>query len=305
MLLLDSVVQACDRMYSSFGDKCGCINGVCNHPSGNCGGGCYECLYHIHYPSKAPENSKKTYDCPKMLYHYVCQYSYLYTTELLCAFSNEWDFIKSFPYYHILSLGCGGCADLMAIDYLYQNSYIQNRVSYYGIDINNLWAPIHQEIEKYCKSSDIGFKTTYSDVFACFKDRGIVDTNIIVISYLLSSLYNRNQIGGINRLADDLAKNVVLKKKDGVPLLLIINDVNSYKRGRDYFSHFEDAIRNCGLTVQKSEYKYFDTGKLYDGQKLGTPYNYSNVAITVPNNIQRKYHTSSINSTVQLLVEVS
>ena len=95
-MLIDSVVQFCDEMYSSFGDKCGCENGQCNHPSGECSGSCYNCLYHIHFPDRAPENAKKEYDCVKMLYHYVCQYSFLYTTELLCAFDHEWDYIRVF-----------------------------------------------------------------------------------------------------------------------------------------------------------------------------------------------------------------
>ena len=89
-------------MYSSFKENCGCDNGHCNHPSGECSGSCYNCLYQIHFPERAPENSKTEYDCVKMLYHYVCQYSHLYTREILCAFENEWSFIKDFPYFHIL-----------------------------------------------------------------------------------------------------------------------------------------------------------------------------------------------------------
>ena len=91
-----------------------------------------------------------------------------------------------------------------------------------------------------------------------------------------------------------------------MPLLLIINDVNSYKRGRNYFSYFENAIQKNGLTVAKSEYKYFDTGSLYDGQRLGSPYNVNQIVLSAPKEIREKYHAAtSINSTVQLLVEVS
>lgn len=119
-MLLENTVQFCDRMYSSYRDHCGCDGGICNRPSGICSGNCYNCLYEIHYPSRATQGAKKDYDCVKMLYHYVCQYSYLYSKELLCAFEHEWDFIKGFPYFHILSLGCGGCADLMALEILRQ-----------------------------------------------------------------------------------------------------------------------------------------------------------------------------------------
>ena len=303
-MLIDDVVHFCDEMFVSYNGKCGCEIGHCNYPSGLCSGSCYNCLYHIHYPDRAPENSKKEYDCVKMLYHYVCQYSYLYTTELLCAFEFEWDFIKDFLQYHILSLGCGGCADLMAFENLLQIKGRLNPISYIGIDINPLWTPIHSRIQTYCDAENIGYKTYYSDVFDFFKQHSVPDTNIVVISYLISYLYNTKQIGAINTLAELLAKQVVMHK--GMPLLLIINDVNSYKRGRNYFYLFEQAIQRSGLSINKSLYKYFDTGSLYDGQKLGTPYDIVSVPFSIPREIQLRYHANkSINSTVQFLVEVS
>ena len=192
----------------------------------------------------------------------------------------------------------------MAFDYLRYKKGFVTPVSYIGIDVNDLWSPIHLSIRDYCNKNDIRYQTHYYDVFEFFKEKNVPDTNIIVISYLISYLYNTDQIAAINNLAIRLAQRAV--KKKGMPLLLIINDVNSYKRGRDYFSCFESAIRRCGLTIAKSEYKYFDTGNLYDGQRLGSPYSVSNVALAVPGEIQEKYHAgTSINSTVQLLVEVS
>lgn len=303
-MLIDHLVSFCDTMYSSLGSNCGCEGGHCNHPSGECSGSCYNCLYHIHYPDRAPEPAKKEYDCVKMLFHYVCQYSYLYTTELLCAFENEWSFIKDFPYYHILSLGCGGCADLLAFDYLRQKNDFITPISYMGIDVNDLWTPIHLSIKDYCENNNIRFQTHYYDVFDFFNENNVPNTNIIVISYLLSYLYNTDQIAAINSLAENLARRAI-KEKD-MPLLLIINDVNSYKRGRDHFSAFVNAIQKSGLTIAKKEFKYFDTGYLFDGQKLGSPYSVNKVVLPVPREMQAKYHAStSINSTVQLLVEVS
>ena len=103
-MLVDDIVDFCDKKYTTFGRKCGC--GQCNHPSGECSGSCYNCLYQIHFPERFSGDIKKLYDCPKMLYHYFCQYSYLYTTELLCAFNEEKDYLVDYPYFHIVSLGC-------------------------------------------------------------------------------------------------------------------------------------------------------------------------------------------------------
>lgn len=303
-MLIDTVINFCDETYCAYGERCGCAEGNCNHPSGKCSGSCYNCLYQIHFPDRALPYAKKEYDCVKMLFHYVCQYSYLYATEILCALEHEWTFLNDLPYYNIFSLGCGGCADLMAFDYLRQLKNTVMPISYLGIDINKNWIPIHQKIQKYCYENSIRFKICYDDVFNVLNKYSIIDVNIVIISYLISYLYNTNQINEINILARRLSQCVIQNKK--TPLLLIINDVNSNKRGRDYFCYFEMAVKECGLKIKKREYKYFDTGNLFAGQKIGSPYNVNHVTFEVPRKIKNIYHPStSINKTVQLLLEVS
>lgn len=303
-MLLDNIVDFCDREYTAFGTKCGCINGKCNHPSGQCSGNCYNCLYQVHFPYQF-KNGKRLYDCQKMLYHYVCQYSYLYTTELLCAFDYEWSFIRSFPYHSILSLGCGGCADLMAFELLRQNKFDDLPISYMGIDVNKLWTSIHNQIRDYSKSCNISFQMHYDDVFEIFRNYNFHNINIIVISYLISYLYNTDQIKMIDKLAELLASAVIKQKSMGLPILLVINDVNSNYRGRDFFEYFEKAIRISGFDIIKSEYKYFDSGRLNPYQKIGSAYSTDNVVLNIPDHIQRKYHAQdTFQSTIQLLIEV-
>ena len=302
-MLIDEIVNYADTEYSAFGDRCG--NGVCNHPSGQCSGSCYNCLYHIHYPGNAPLNSKTLYDCPKMLLHYVCQYSYLYAKEIICAFIEEDDFIRNFPYFHVLSLGCGGCADLMALEAYCDREQIQTPISYFGIDVNPLWKSVHMKIQDYCQNHDIRFQTQYNDVFDRFQERGINDTSVIVISYLISYLYNTNQIVQIDSLVHDIAERIINKKGDGHPLLLIINDVNSNRRGRNYFAYFENAISQAGLSIANKKYRYFDTGYLNDFQKVGEPYPEYCDFFDIPADIQAHYHAQTgIQSTIQLLLEV-
>lgn len=303
-MLLDDIVDYCDKKYATYGDRCGC--GTCNHPSGKCTGCCYDCLYEIHFPDRAKSQiPKKVYDCQKMIYHYVCQYSYLYATELLCAFEEEKEYLLDYPYYHILSLGCGGCTDLMAFEHLYNENALSVPISYIGIDINELWRPVNNRISKYCEEHEIKYKTRYLDVFKCFKQQAIGDTNIIVISYLISYLYNTKQIKLIDSFIDDLVKNIISKKKQNQKLLLIINDVNSYKRGRNYYSYFQRKIESYNLSVIRCNYKYFDTGNLYDGQKIGTAYSTSKCVFSIPQRMQEYYHAEkNCKQTIQLLLEV-
>ncbi|WP_303839189.1 hypothetical protein [Selenomonas ruminantium] len=301
-MLIDELVENCDKKYLSYGSSCGCESGVCNHPNGECSGSCYDCLYQIHFPSRIEGNKKMIYDCTKMLYHYVCQYSYLYTTEMLCAFYYKRELISSFSECNILSIGCGACADLMALEYILSNKNIPLR--YYGVDINGLWMDIHNDIKNYCQKHQVCFNVYYSDAFDFFRQYSVSGMNIIVISYFISYLYNTGQIDKIDVLVDCLVNNVIKHKKKYSPVLLVINDVNSCNRGRDHFESFKDSIKRNGLHV-KSEYRYFNTDRLNEAQKIGQAYDLQKTIFDIPQHIKEKYHAKDcINSSIQLLLEV-
>ena len=303
-MLIDDIVDFCDKKYSTYGNRCGC--GHCNHPSNKCSGSCYNCLYQIHFPGRfGSALIKKLYDCPKMIYHYVCQYSYLYATELLCAYREETDYLKNYPYYHIMSLGCGGCADLMAFEQFYRNIGSSTQISYIGIDVNELWRPINNRTQKYCEKENIKYKVRYHDVFKCFRQSGVVDANILVISYLISYLYNTRQISTIDTFVEDTVNNIVQKKKAGQKFLIIINDVNSNRRGRDYFNHFIGKLNKYKLSIINTKYKYFDTGNLCPPQKIGTPYIIQESLFPISKTFAEKYHTQNrCQQTIQLILEV-
>lgn len=133
------------------------------------------------------------YDCPKMLYHYVCQYSSRYASEIQYVFNLEKEYLKNFSEYKMMSIGCGGCPDLMAIEkFMIDNGY-KKQIDYRGYDVNDLWIPIHRRINKYCENEQIIKKFIYEDAIQYFSKYYNINRNIIVISYLLSYLYNTGQ----------------------------------------------------------------------------------------------------------------
>jgi len=240
-----------------------------------------------------------------MIYHYVCQYSYLYATELLYAFREEVDYLRDYPYYHIMSLGCGGCADLMAFEQFYKDIDVSMPISYIGIDINKLWKPVNNRIQKYCEKNNIKYEVRYHDVFKCFRQSEVVDANVLVISYLISYLYNTKQISTIDTFVEDVVRNIVQKKKKRQKFLIIINDVNSNRRGRDYFDYFIRKLDKHELSIIHPKYRYFDTGTLCPQQKIGIPYTIHESLFSVPNEIVRKYHAQiCCQKTIQLILEV-
>lgn len=94
--------------------------------------------------------------------------------------------------YHVLSIGCGACPDLMALEhYCHENSY-DKRISYLGIDVNKRWKRIHNQIDSYRTSTVRKTKFRYWDVVT--EDFSISDANVVILQYVISHFYNTGQI---------------------------------------------------------------------------------------------------------------
>jgi hypothetical protein len=302
-MLIDKLIELCDENYTEYGDTCGCIK--CNHPFGQCSGNCWNCLYQIHYPGRfADQTIKKVYDCTKMLYHYVCQYSYIYSSEILYAFSEHKDFLSSYDKFHLMSIACGACPDLIALEEFCRRNDLETPISYRGYDINPLWNPIHAFVRQYCDFHDIKRSFFEKDVITYFKKYYVNGTNIIVISYLLSYLYNTNQTYQIDLLFESIADNVILRKDVGDKMLIIINDVNSNRRGRDYFAHLPRILRRKGLSVN-SVFKHFNISGLNFYQRIGSAYWSKKCLFPIDEKITMRYHIDNTDCrSVQLIMEV-
>ncbi len=132
-MLIDSVVEFCDMEYKN--EECIQCNSkiACDE---NCDG-CKQCLDDIHYHHN---KFRDFYDCEKLLDYYVCRYSYKYCSEMIYALSER--DLSDYPYFHILSLGCGAAPDLMAFEYM----EYEQKISYCGLDLNPYWEKIHNLI---------------------------------------------------------------------------------------------------------------------------------------------------------------
>ena len=81
----------------------------------NCPGDCQKCLQYVHYLQNAPVPRK--YDCVHMADCYYCKYAYKYASEItygLACFAE----IRNKKTLKIMSVGCGPCTELAAVDYL-------------------------------------------------------------------------------------------------------------------------------------------------------------------------------------------
>ena len=299
-MLIDNIVDYCNKKYIAFGDKCG--NDTCSHPSGKCSGSCYDCLYQIHYFDGDTCNHKSLYDCPKMLYHYVCQYTLRYASEILYAFKEESNFLNTFENINMMSIGCGGCPDLMAMEqFLYDNGLI-TPITYKGYDVNPLWLQVHNRVQHYCNDNDIDSRIKREDAISYFSKYYSKNTNVIVISYLISYLYNTPQKKEILTFFDRLIDNVIVRNSD--KKLIVFNDVNSCNRGRDFFADFITKLKKKGLHGSY-KYMYFDSDRLNRYQRNGTAYNSACPLFDYNNDIKRIYHVDGMCRSAQLIVEVN
>lgn len=294
-MLLKTIVNQCHNAYIE--SKCE----KCNHP-GKCPGqhSCKNCLEQVHYPARYPDG-KKDYDCDRMINFYVCDYSFKYASEMLYLM-RESEALKKINVYHVLSIGCGACPDLMALERYCTECDEDKTISYYGVDINERWRPIHEIIESY--PSEIVKKTTfdYFDAVKEFDDRIIRNANVLVLQYVISHFYNTNQISEIEDFFSCIVNNIIAHKQKNNPLVVLINDVNSNNRGRDYFMVLIDKLKEADLHGHVSRF-YFDYRISHEGQRYGNKHPNNNILYKIPAKL-RLYEPWEKCSSAQLLIEV-
>lgn len=296
-MLIDHIVDYCHMEYTS--SKCH----HCNHIDGCPGNGlCKTCLEEVHYLGRYA-NGRKDYNCNRIINFYVCDYAFKYTSEMLYLLRKS-EALKQINGYHIMSIGCGACPDLMAFErYCFENGK-ENSIQYYGIDVNERWKPIHDVISAYSRDNNYIRKTKfeYADAVTDFSNRKVKQANVIVLQYLISHFYNTNQIDAVETFFDVLVQNVVVHKQENVPFVILINDVNSNNRGRDYFEGLLDRLKKANLHGQANGF-YFPYRIFNDHMKYGTSHETCEILYEIPNKLDM-YTPWTKCSSAQLLIEI-
>ena len=283
-MLIHNVIEFCNNEYSS--KKCtGCGN------SKECECDCKNCLDDLHYHRN---KLRIGYDCEHLLDYYVCRYSYKYCSEIVHALSQV--DMSRYPYFNVLSLGCGGAPDLMALDYL----NLAQPLKYKGFDINQNWKKIHEFIVRDLPSKDIEFYRNV-DVLDIFKNTTITNCNIIFIEYLISFFYNSIGTQGLNNWFEQLAQNIVVNKPSDSPLLLVINDADSISIGRDHFPDFRKAIEQQGLQIINEYRMRFKSHSYYQGSNQ---YLSQKNFFDIPDEFRENYKVAISCESAQLILEV-
>ena len=87
----------------------------------------------------------------------------------------------------------------------------------------------------------------------------IPDANVVVLQYVISHFYNNGQIAQINEFFQKLIDTIIAHKQKEVPMAILINDVNSNNRGRDFFSDLIELMKASDIHGRYSKYYFEET----------------------------------------------
>lgn len=182
-MLLYELVEKC-----SLRDEYRCIHEQCGDCTygNNCVHDCKECLKYVHFPITAP--AVREYDCVHMADCYYCKYAYKYASEIVYGLEQFID-IQNKKKLKVMSVGCGPCTELAAIDYLRQIGMLKyDELEYRGIDpLENVWGQIWNDIREYFGKEIRFFSNNVLElVDVIIKHNWVPD--LIIFQYVFSDL---------------------------------------------------------------------------------------------------------------------
>ncbi len=297
-MLIDRIMRYCNNEYQTKHAGFRCVD--CKRKEG-CSGSCKNCLEEVHYPSRHP-NGKKVYDCPHLINFYVCDYTYKYTTEIYRLMQKS-DVLSQLSQYRVLSIGCGGCPDLMAFESYIKINNFDKTVAYRGIDKNPLWKPVHDQISQYGSDIITYINLSTEDVFEFLEQFTVCDINVVVLQYIISALYAAEGRSAVNRLFDLVVESIVKARDETEPFVILINDVNSINLGRDMFRNLQDKLQDAGLHGECKPY-YFDRNIQHESQRYGMKHENSNAMTPTIAQRYQDYEPWQFCTSAQLLIEI-
>lgn len=251
-MLIAAVTSYCHEQYQS---KESCSE--CTYKE-HCPGRCDRCLHYIHTPTEAPAPRK--YDCPNMANFYTCKYSYRYMSELVYAFKQVKDLMDK-SNLKVMSIGCGPCTDLFALDYLNEKGIFKfETIEYRGIDLaKTVWKEIHEQIKKY-NPSKYNTRFFYQDVTELIDT--IVESkwvpDLIIFQYVFSDMERNCESSKLKRFISKIAQFINVDMSENT--YIILNDINlttAMKGGREHFDELSDKI----FQIESRKYHFNNINK--------------------------------------------
>ena len=224
-MLIDQIVSACATQFTGP---------TCSNCTNTCFRSCEQCLDQIHM-----QNHQRRYNCPNIVFYYVCKYIYKYSSEIQLLF-NASNSLKVKNDYNILSLGCGPCTDLVGIINFCTDNQLNKSICYTGIDLNDSWAPVNNLYTTILSNhNNILYNFLTADILSYLNSSPLNIPNILIMQYLISDMHKN-----LTQQQFQLILNQVLSIADLMPSesFIILNDINHNLQARDYFDNITASL---------------------------------------------------------------
>lgn len=295
-MLLDELIEKC-----YYRDKHRCTDEQCVDCTygDNCAHDCKQCLKYVHFPAIAP--AERVYDCVHMADCYYCKYAYKYASEIVYGLKQFAD-IRNKSKLKVMSVGCGPCTELAAIDYLRKTDILNyDLLEYRGIDpLRDVWCEIWKDIQEYFGKGIRFFQNNVLDlVDIIIKHDWIPD--LIIFQYVFSDMYKHYEKNEINIFIEKLA--AFLNKRYDKSIYILANDINLstiYKGGREFFDVLNTKIHEPKI-VKKMHFdnvnrdRHFEYGEEYRSNEL--------IFDIIPSEIRLAYERFDSCASAQILIK--
>ena len=202
----------------------------------------------------------------------------------------------------IMSVGCGPCTELAAIDYLEEKGILNyEELQYRGIDpLGNVWNRIWDDIIKYFGDGINFYQNDILELVDIIVNHSWVP-DVLIFQYVFSDMYKHSNIVEITKFIDKLSffLNSCVEK----PIYILCNDINlstSYGGGREFFDILESRISSPKI-VRRMHFDNVNKDRHYD---YGDEYS-SNALVfdEISYEIKRAYNPFDSCASAQILIK--
>ncbi len=295
-MLIYELVEKCNMRNESkiIQKQCeGCTYGdECPHD-------CKKCLEYVHFPNRAPE--MRHYDCVHMADCYYCKYSFRYASEIVYGLKQFAD-IRKKDNLRVMSVGCGPCTELAAIDYLRHQNYLNYKgLEFLGIDpLDEVWVNIWGDIKKYFGGGIYFLNKNMLEIVDVIIEKQWVP-DLIIFQYVFSDMYKNHKQEDIENFIEKLA--AFLDGQIGKSIYILANDTNlsiQYSGGREFFDILRNKIRMPKII---REY-HFDNMNREKHYEYGEEYRRNDLVFdNIPDEIHELYEPFESCTSAQLLIK--
>lgn len=224
----------------------------------------------------------KDYSCNKLIYSYIFKYYHRYVSEISYVLKNIYQSKSISGELSILSLGCGGSPELLAINELLPNV----KLNYLGIDRNTLWKEVHYKNVKYINGK---VRYNYSEIFDLFNiegnDLSKLEYDLVFIQYFISSLLYNSEESEVVRIFKHIARRIFNRLKVGSNIVLC--DINNGQ----YFVNVIEKLIESEL-FKNFEVKYYtfpSTRKKF--RESTEKFNSSKIIFNISKDFQKEFNS--------------